>query len=45
MKSLSRIIKPKIDKNSEKIVEKLSNTGPAYMRLYNKRTENNKKIK
>ena len=38
-------IKPKIDKNSEKIVEKLSNTGPAYMRLYNKRTENNEKIK
>ena len=37
--------KPKLDKNSEKIVEKLSNKDPVYMRLYNKRTENDAKIK
>jgi len=37
--------KPKINKNSEKLAEKLSGTGPAYMRLYNKRSENKEKIK
>ena len=36
--------KPKVDKKSEKIVQKFVNTGPAYLRLYNKRN-NNEKIK
>ena len=37
--------KPKVDKNSEKLAEKITGTGPAYMRLYNKRTQNKEKIK
>ena len=37
--------KPKVNKNSEKIVEKIVSTGPAYLRLYNKRTDNNEKKK
>ena len=37
--------KPKLNKNSEKLAEKVVNTGPAYMRLYNKRTNNDEKIK
>ena len=37
--------KPKVNKNSEKIAEKISGTGPAYMRLYNKRSQNKEKIK
>ena len=36
--------KPKLNKHSEKIAEKFSGNEPAYMRLYNKRT-NNQKIK
>ena len=37
--------KPKVNKKSEKMVEKIVSTGPAYLRLYNKRTDNNEKIK
>ena len=34
--------KPKLNKNSEKIAEKISGNQPAYMRLYNKRGANQK---
>ena len=34
--------KPKLNKNSEKIAEKISGNQPAYMRLYNKRGVNQK---
>ena len=37
--------KPQVNKKSEKIAEKISGTGPAYMRLYNKRISNKEKIK
>ena len=37
--------KPKVNKNSEKLAEKISGTGPAYMRLYNKRSQNKEKIR
>ena len=37
--------KPKVNKKSEKLAEKKSGTGPAYMRLYNERTKNKEKIR
>ena len=37
--------KPKLDKNSEKIAKKNSGNEPAYMRLYNRRTETEERIK
>ena len=37
--------KPQLNKKSEKIAEKISGTGPAYMRLYNKRAKNKEKIR
>ena len=37
--------KPQLNKKSEKMVEKTSTSGPAYIRLYNKREKNKEKIK